>query len=457
MEKFDILDNCRSFHFISIGGVSMSGLAEILHHNGFVISGSDQHDSENVARMRDLGICAKIGHNPENIPQNCQVVIYNAAVAENNAEMVAARARGLHLMARGELLGRLMKNYGQAICVAGTHGKTTTTSMLAAIFMHAGKDPTIHNGGILPSIGTPTRIGGRDFFIAEACEYHDAFLQFFPTTGIILNMEMDHDDFFADIHALRRSFQNFAKKIPKEGLLVIGENLDLDGFLHEINCNLEIIGDNFRAENIGFDSQGRGFFSLFRGKANLGQINLSLPGHHNIQNAMAAATCAIHHSIDFEDIQNALVAFTGARRRFEKIGKFMDADVVDDFAHHPTEISATLSAAKNIPHRRLWAVFQPHTHARTLQHLPNLAKSLGGSDETIVLDIYSPAGRGDLAHAVHALDLVEEMGRLGLDAHYAADFDAAKKLLAAQLRPGDMVIVMGAGDVNVLAHKLVES
>ncbi|MCL2397431.1 MAG: UDP-N-acetylmuramate--L-alanine ligase [Defluviitaleaceae bacterium] len=457
MGKINIIQGHTNFHFIGIGGIHMSGLAEILHLDGCYVTGSDKNDSENVARLRKVGIDVKIGHDAQNIPKNAQVVVYNAAISENNPEIALARAKNLHIMGRAELLGRLMQNYDQAICVAGTHGKTTTTSMLATIFMVADTDPTVLNGGILPAMGGAMRIGGRRVFIAEACEYHDSFLNFFPHIGIILNMEMDHSDFFPDIHALGRSFHKFARRIPGDGLLIIDGQIDgLPQIIDGLDCNIQILGKNGHiwAENVHFDASGCGIFDVFDKSGVLGRINMAVPGNHNIQNALAATTCALRFGIDFAVISRALGSFTGTRRRFQVVGQCNGATVVDDYAHHPTEITATLQAARNIPHGRLWAVFQPHTHTRTRQFLSAFADSLATADEVIILDIYKPAGREEAGCHIHARDLANQISLQMPNCRYLSSFDKAIDYLKNHVQPNDMIIAMGAGDIDTLAHKL---
>jgi len=450
MKRLDVLDNFQNFHFIGIGGVSMSGLAEILHNDGYFVTGSDQSDSETISSLRKKGINIKVGHDAQNVGDNIQVVVYNAAIPGNNPEMLAAKAKNLRLMYRAELLGRLMKNYDTAICVAGTHGKTTTTSMLAEIFMVADKDPTVMNGGVLPSMGGAVRLGAHDVMIAEACEYHDSFLHFSPNIGIILNIEMDHSDYFADIHALRKSFAKFAQKIPHDGLLVINSDILLEGF----DCSVCTFGQHGHVfvQNVQIDKQGHSNFDVYNKTDKLGKISLQVPGDHNIQNAIAAISCALHCEIDFADIVAALSRFTGAQRRFQRIGHCNGAIVIDDYAHHPTEVAATINAAKNMPHRRLWVVFQPHTHARTYQFLDEFAKSLAAADEIIILDIYKPIGRGE-GQLIHAKDLANKIKNA--NCRYLTSFDACSDFLKKHIAQDDLVITMGAGDINKLATSLV--
>ncbi|MDR2166243.1 MAG: UDP-N-acetylmuramate--L-alanine ligase [Clostridiales bacterium] len=430
MQKFDLGFDYRNFHFVGIGGVNMSALAEVLFLAGYSVSGSDKADSPLVAHLRGLGINVSIGHDAANLPDSAEVVVYNAAVPAKNPEMAAARARGLKFLERPALLGLLMRNYSSAICVAGTHGKTTTTSMLAEIFMAAEADPTVMNGGVLPAMGGTMRIGGnRKYFIAEACEYHDSFLQFHPFIGIILNIEMDHSDYFGNEAGLRASFRKFAELIPPDGLLIINHEI------HEIH---EIVD--------GLDCQ-----VLTYGEERLG-FSLNVPGEHNISNAKAAILAARFCGLDEGKIAHALQGFTGALRRFERKGRFNDAEIIDDYAHHPTEVSATLQAAKSLNPARIWAIFQPHTPGRTAEFLDEFAESLRIADEVLILDIYKPAGREEDESPIHAKDLAAKIPQ----SRYIPSFEAAAKHLAEHLAPGDMAITMGAGDVHKVAEMLLE-
>jgi UDP-N-acetylmuramate--alanine ligase len=456
MKRLNITEESyTNFHFIGIGGISMSGLAEILHDDGCFVTGSDKSDSDIVAALRKKGIHVEIGHNAQNVGENIQIVVYNAAVPEDNPEILEAKARGLRLMDRAELLGRLMQNYDAAICVAGTHGKTTTTSMLAEIFMAADKDPTVSSGGVLPSMGGAMRNGARNFIITEACEYHDSFLKFYPNIGIILNVEMDHGDYFKDIHALDASFNKFARRISRDGLLVI--NGDIKGLglqISRLDCDVIVFGENgsARPENIRFDHSGYPLFEVVSNENKLGEIALKVPGEHNIQNAMAAIICALHCGIDFDTIAAALSRFTGAHRRFQHIGQCNEAAIVDDYAHHPTEVAATIAAAKKMPHNRLWVVFQPHTRARTAKFLNEFAKELAQADELIILDIYNPAGREDKQHNINAENLAAKIDNP--NCRYLPGFDACTDFLKQHIAPNDLVITMGAGDVHKIAEAL---
>ncbi|MCL2350637.1 MAG: UDP-N-acetylmuramate--L-alanine ligase [Defluviitaleaceae bacterium] len=434
MHTFEFGFDFTNFYFIGIGGINMSALAEVLHLDGYAVAGSDKSDSAAVAHLRDIGVNINIGHDTANLPEKAQVVVYNAAVPPHNPEMQEARARGLHFLDRAELLGLLMKNYETAICIAGTHGKTTTTSMLAQIFMDAGADPTVMSGGVLPSMGGAMRVGGdRRYFIAEACEYHNSFLKFYPYIGIILNLEMDHGDFFEGEAGLRASFRKFAEKIPKDGLLVINSEIrDYHEITNDLICNVLTFGTNgdLKSEDIDF--------------------KLAVPGAHNVSNAMAAMLAAEHCLLDAGGVVKSLENFTGALRRFERKGTFKGAHIVDDYAHHPTEVTATLTAAKTLNPRHLWVIFQPHTLNRTAEFLDEFAKSLAIADKVLILDIYRPAGREQEAANVHARDLADKIS----DSIYLDSFEKAAEYLKQNLQKGDMAITMGAGDIYKVGEML---
>ncbi|MCL2573559.1 MAG: UDP-N-acetylmuramate--L-alanine ligase [Defluviitaleaceae bacterium] len=461
MKRLNIEENYTNYHFIGIGGINMSGLAEILHNDGCVVTGSDRSGSKIIDSLRKKGIDARIGHDAKNVSENVQVVVYNAAVPADNAEILVAKQRCLRLMDRAELLGLLMKNYETSICVAGTHGKTTTTSMLAEIFMMAHKNPTVMSGGILPSMGGAMRIGSQDFIISEACEYNNSFLKFYPHIGIILNLEMDHSDFFADIGAMRKSFSAFAQKIPRNGLLVVNSEIDeLGQLIRGLDCDVVAFGKNGSVvtQNIHLSKEGYPLFQVVGNGKTLGEIALKIPGDHNIQNAMAAICVAMHCGIDFAIIAAAFSQFAGAIRRFQRIGNYNGATIIDDYAHHPTEVAATIAAAKNMPHNRLWVVFQPHTRERTAEFLNEFAHELAQVDELIILDIFNPAGREEEHCKVHSKDLVEQAEKVNVaNVHYMSSFSTCVEHLKQQLAQNDLLITMGAGNVYEVAEALYNS
>jgi UDP-N-acetylmuramate--alanine ligase len=467
MHNFSLINDYKNYYFIGIGGINMSALAEALWRDGYKVYGSDKADSSAVEHLRSLGIAVNVGtHNASNLPEDAEVVVYNAAISVQNPELALAEERGLVLLDRAGLLGLLMKNFKYAVCVAGTHGKTSTTSMLAEIFMAAGLDPTVMSGGVLPSMGGAMRLscslakGNRDFFIAEACEYHNSFLKFYPYIGIILNIEMDHGDFYKSEAELRESFRSFSAKIPKDGLLIINAEIpDYQDITQGLSCKVLTFGSggDIFAQDVVFGADGGSEFTAKRRTAEDGcSYRLAVPGRHNISNALAAILAASHFGLKDKKIAEALRGFKGAQRRFQRLGQYNGADIIDDYAHHPTEVAATLTAAKKIlegSEGRLWVVFQPHTHNRTEEFLSEFAKSLSIADKPLILDIYRPAGREEEKSAVHSKDLVDAINNP--NKLYLESFDTAVDYARKNLISGDMLITMGAGDVYLAGNRIV--
>ena len=351
-------------HFIGIGGISMSGLAEILLKEGFPVSGSDSHASALTEHLERAGARICIGQAASNIPEDCKLVVYTAAIHPDNPEYREAKRRGVPMLSRAELLGQLMRNYQTSIAVAGTHGKTTTTSMIASILLEEDADPTISVGGILPSIGGNIRVGGSEVFLTEACEYTNSFLHFFPTIGIILNIEEDHMDFFKDLNDIRRSFRRFAELLPVEGLLIINSDIpDYEEITEGLTCRVVTFGSSpdadYRAENTAYDTFGHPSFDLIRKIEKDGRrprFSLKVPGEHNVCNALASIALADALRIPEAAVEKGLLSFTGTDRRFQYKGEVNGVTIIDDYAHHPTEIRATLHAAAHYPHRELWCL-----------------------------------------------------------------------------------------------------
>ena len=396
-------------HFIGIGGISMSGFAELLHSMGFTITGSDWHESKITKHLESLGIQVVYGQKEENITKDIDLVVYTAAVKKTNPEYQAAEKLNLPLMERAVMVGQVMKNYSSAIAIAGTHGKTTTTSIASHIFLAANLDPTISVGGILEAIGGNIRIGHSKHFITEACEYTNSFLHFFPTVGMILNIEEDHMDFFHDLSDIRHSFHLFAKRIPEHGTLII--NADIENYeeiteglsCRVITYGLENKDADFTAENITYNDLGCGTFdAVVQGEVK-GHFHLSVVGRHNVSNTLACLALASLYGIDDGTVQKALTTFHGADRRFEYKGEKNGFTIIDDYAHHPTEIRATLTAAKNYPHKTLWCAFQPHTYTRTRAFLKDFASALSLADKVILADIYAAREKdpGDISSAAY--------------------------------------------------------
>lgn len=445
-------------YFIGIGGISMSGLAEVLMGEGFAVSGSDLQKSELTERLKEKGARVSYGQMASNIGDEVCVAVYTAAVHPDNPEYREAKKRGIPMLSRAELLGQMMKHYKYAVGIAGTHGKTTTTSMVAEILMAADRDPTIFVGGILNSIGGNVRVGKSQVFVTEACEYTNSFLSFFPNLEIILNIEEDHLDFFQDLDDIRRSFQLFARKLPQDGVLVINSDIDRwEEITEGLPCRVITVGhgrgSDYSAGHITYDEYGRDTFDLICGGETAASITLGVPGDHNVYNALAAIALCRELGVTMEHIQKGLAGFTGTSRRFEKKGEIGGVTIIDDYAHHPREIGATLAAARHYPHRKLWCVFQPHTYSRTKAFLDEFAGSLAAADEVVLADIYAARETDDLG--ISSRDIAERIEALGTKAHYFASFDEIETFLLETCVQGDLLITMGAGNIVKVGENLL--
>ena len=448
----------ENIHFIGIGGISMSGLAEILIDEGFTVSGSDSHESELTDHLAAKGARIACGQSADNIVDGIDVVVYTAAVHPDNPEFAAARDKGLPMLSRAELLGQMMKNYENAVAVSGTHGKTTTTSMITEILLAADADPTISVGGILNSIGGNIRVGGPELFVTEACEYTNSFLSFFPTIEVILNVEADHLDFFKDLDDIRHSFRLFAEKLPDDGLLVINSDItDYRKITEGLSCRVITFGkeegSKYRAEHIRFDELARPVFDLSVDGEIVDTVALGVPGEHNVYNSLAAVAVCTELGISQEMIRKGLWNFTGTNRRFEKKGELGGVTIIDDYAHHPQEISASLATALNYPHQKLWVVFQPHTYTRTRAFLDEFAEALSMADEVILADIYAARETDNLG--ISSKDIVDRIEAKGVKAHYIPSFDEIETFILENCIHGDLLITMGAGDIVKVGEKLL--
>lgn len=446
-----------SVHFIGIGGISMSGLAEILMDQGFSISGSDAKPSPLTKRLAEKGAVIYYGQRAENLNDSIDLVVYTSAIHPDNPEYIAMQERGIPSLTRAQLLGQMMKNYELPIAISGTHGKTTTTSMVSEILLEAGTDPTLSIGGILKAINGNIRIGHGSYFVTEACEYTNSFLSFFPKIGIILNVEEDHLDFFKDINDIRNSFHRFAALLPKEGTLIInGEIPEISTILEGLNCRIITYGGtdeyDYHPEQISYQNGCAHF--LVVGKNGLKEnISLSVPGKHNIYNALAAIALADLLAIDFSTIRKALLHFHGTDRRFEYKGKVRGVTIIDDYAHHPTEITATLSAAQNYPHQTLWCVFQPHTFSRTKAFMKEFANALSLADRIVLTDIYPARETDNLG--ISSETLQKEIEALGKICYYFPSFEEIENFLLKNCTQNDLLITMGAGDVLNIGENLL--
>ena len=445
-------------YFIGIGGISMSGLAEILLSEGFRISGSDMKESDLTRKLASMGAKIYYGQTVSHIDPSVDLVVYTAAIHENNPEYISMKQWNIPHLSRAELLGQLMRNYQYPIAISGTHGKTTTTSMVSEVLLAADTDPTLSIGGILKSINGNIRIGKSPYFVTEACEYTNSFLSFFPKIGIILNVEEDHMDFFKDIHEIRESFHNFAKLLPQDGTLIINDEIEeLDHITRDLPCHVVRYGFtddcDYYATDISYDGQGYGSYTLIRKNFPSLRVSLSVPGLHNISNSLATFALSDILQLPFEGTLKALKNFGGTQRRFEYKGQIGGVTIIDDYAHHPTEITATLTAAKNYPHHTLWCVFQPHTYTRTKAFLKEFALALSRADKIILADIY--AAREINTLNISSVDLKKEIEKLGKECFYFPTFDEIENFLLQNSINGDLLITMGAGDIVKVGENLL--
>jgi len=461
MYKIDF-SHPSSVYFVGIGGISMSGLAEILADAGFSVSGSDRSKSPLTEGLEQKGIRVFYGQRAENITSDIDCVIFTSAIRPDNPEYIATMEKGIPHLTRAELLGQLMKNYRTSIAVSGTHGKTTTTSMISEILLQAGTDPTLSIGGIYKPIGGNIRVGGFEYFVTEACEYTNSFLSFFPTVGIILNIEEDHMDFFKDLADIRHSFRKFAELLPADGCLIINADIPdyreiTDGLTCKvIACSMRDTNADYYPSDITHDTLGHPTFDVHTGVPGaepVRSVSLSVPGDHNVGNALTAIALADLLGVETETTRKALLSFTGTDRRFELKGRIGDITIIDDYAHHPTEITATLKAAQNYPHNTLWCVFQPHTYTRTKAFLEDFAKALCHADKIVLADIYAARETDTLGISSQLLrDRVEANGG---ECYYFPSFDEIENFLLENCTKGDLLITMGAGDVQKIGENLL--
>ena len=446
-------------HFIGIGGISMSGLAEILHERGFKISGSDMKASPLTEHLQSLGISVELPQSRENIAQGIELCVYTAAISEENPELLEAKRQNVPTMTRAELLGRIMKNYKEAINVSGTHGKTTTTSMIGEILMEAQMDPTITVGGMMKDIGGNLRVGKSDVFLAEACEYTNSFLSFFPTIEVVLNIEEDHLDFFKDINDIRSSFRKFIEKLPENGILIFNKDIPHEEYFLQNLPGRKIItfGHNdadYTANFISYDHYARPTYTLFEKGEDRGKVTLGVTGEHNIYNSLSAIAVARAIGIPFDTIKKGLLEFSGTDRRFQLKGKVNGFTIIDDYAHHPQEIAATIATAKKYPHKKLWVAFQPHTYSRTLALMDDFAGALSQADEIILADIY--AAREQNTVGVSSDDLRKLMLSQNTNVYYIPDFPSIEEFILSHLEEGDLLITMGAGNIVDVGEDLLK-
>ncbi len=453
------LSDYRNIHCIGIGGVGLSAIAEILLSRGYNVSGSDMKESEMTDKLKKNGATIYIGHSAENV-ENADLIVYSAAIAEENPEIIRAREKNIPMAGRAEVLGTLMEEFPNSIAISGTHGKTTTTSMVSLILEHAKLDPTILVGGNLPEIDGNVKVGEGPYFVTEACEYRDSFLQLRPYIELILNIDSDHLDYFKDIEHIVSSFERFADNVKPAGKLIA---YDANPFVNKITKKFPgaitygySAGCTYSIAEVEFCSDGMPAFDvMFDGKI-LGHIKLRMPGEHNILNAVGAFACCHQLGVPAEIIVDTLSNFTGTERRFDDIGVTeKGVHLVDDYAHHPTEIKATLSAASNLPHNKLWCLFQPHTYTRTLALFDDFAEAFEKCDVLILADIY--AAREKDIYKISSENLAERIKKNHPDkeVYCIKDFKEMADYVKANAKEGDLVITMGAGDIYKVGNLIM--
>lgn len=468
MYKLDLQNNSIAVHFIGIGGISMSGIAELFLDKGFRVSGSDLHESAVTKRLESLGIKVYYSQVSENITPDIGLVVYTAAIHEDNPEFMRVKELGIPMLDRADCLGQIMSHYKNAVAVAGTHGKTTTTSMLSYVYLAADLDPTISVGGILSGIHGNMRLGRSENFIMEACEYANSFLSFTPTTAIVLNVEAEHLDFFGTLENERHSFTKFIDLLPENGLLVINNEIaDLNALIQNKNIRVVQYGlrpvggkaPDYTAANITYNELGFARYELIVRGENKGLIELSVTGEHNVLNSLAVIAASLEPStiykegISLDRVKEGLKNYTGTERRFQYKGERDGYTIVDDYAHHPTEIRATLEAAKRVKHNRLIVAFQPHLYSRTKTFLHEFAEVLSMADIVVFAEIY--AAREENPGDISSDNIREIMSKNGHEAYFFKTFDEVENFLIHTCKPGDLLITMGAGDIVKVGENML--
>lgn len=457
-------------HFIGIGGISMSGLAEILMERGFLVSGSDRAPSPLTEHLSEKGALIFYPQSAENVrDRDIDLVVYTAAIHPDNPEFAECEARGLRMISRADLLGSIMADYENSIAIAGTHGKTTTTSMITEVLLQDKENlPTVTVGAVDPSIGSNVFVGNSDRFVAEACEYSNSFLSFFPKVAVVLNVEAEHLDFFKTLENVRLGFSDFIGNVKPGGTVVISADIeDYQELVASLESDRDVItfsldeskSPDVTARDITYGENGcPSFIPVYKGDE-LPRVTLSVPGEHNVSNALSCiaavkAICADSDDISLSDemIIKGLSSFKGANRRFEMRGHYKGAVVIDDYAHHPTEMRATFSAAQRVDHKRLIVVFQPHTYTRTRDFFQDFVEVLSVPDIVVLAPVYS--AREKDVYGIHSTDIRDELKKKGKNVYAFDTFDEIKKFLSETLMNGDLLITMGAGDIVKIADDI---
>ncbi len=455
---FDI-KNCKKIFMCGIGGTSMSGIAEILHKWGYDVVGSDAISSHQTDWLEESGIKVFIGQKKENITDDLDLFVYTAAVKEDNPEYVEAKNKNIHMMERGIFLGELTKLFKDTIGISGTHGKTSTTSMIALAFLEANMDPSIQVGSNLRQLNGNYRVGNSDYFIIEACEYSDSFLNFKERSAIVLNIDDDHLDYFGTIDNTQKSFEKYVSMLPSDGYLVINnDDFRCVEVSKHTKAKVITVGSNNKAEwyydNVIFDSDGYPSYDVYHNNEYVDNIKLQVVGLHNVMNSLCAFALCNAYGIDIDTFKKAMLKFTGADRRMEYKGKFKNAKVFDDYGHHPTEVEAVVRGLKNKEFNEDWVIFEPHTYSRLVQHLEEFGRVLSEFDHIIIIDIY--AAREKNTFNISEEDLIKEIKKHGKDAVHISDYEEIKKYLNDNVSDNDIILTLGAGYVTKISELLTK-
>ena len=449
----------KNIYMVGIGGISMSGIAEILNKWGFKVSGSDSTKSSQTEWLEKNGIHVNIGQVSENITNDIDLVVYTAAIHEDNAELVKAKELGIPMEERGNFLGELTKLFKDTIGVSGTHGKTSTTSMISLCFLEAGLDPSIQVGAVLKQIDGNYRVGNSDYFIIEACEYHESYLNFVQRSAIVTNIDDDHLDYFGNIDNIKKSFEKYVSLLPEDGYLVINRDDERCYDLrNSTKASVITVGSSDNADwyydNVTYDEEGFPSYDAYHNGQLVKRLTLRVPGIHMVFDSLCCVALCDAYGISIDNIASALFKYTGASRRLEYKGLIKGARIFDDYGHHPTEINATVKGIMNKHFNESWVIFEAHTYSRLSQHLKEFAESLVNFDHIIIIDIY--AAREENTYNIHEEDLINEIKKLGREAIHISDYNEIVEYMKERVHENDIVLTLGAGNVTKIADLLVK-
>ncbi len=452
------IQNYKNIHFIGIGGVSMSGLALYLNKEGFNITGSDRNPSDTTKILENLGIKVIYAHEADNITEDTDLVVFTSAIASDNPELLRAKEKGIYCAERAELLGKVMERFKFPLSISGTHGKTTTTSLVSSVLLNANVDPTITVGGYLPAIDGNFKVGKNDYFVVETCEYCDNFLWFKPHSAIILNVELDHTDYFKSEAQYYESFNKFAKNVSSDGCVVINAGIkNYEAVCKDVTAKVITIGletgADFVARNIEYNTKFNKF-DVYKGETFLATVTTQVQGEHNVLNSLCTFALCDFLGINKENIVDGLAEFSGINRRLQYKGEVNGLDIYDDYAHHPTEIKTTLKTVSNMGYDNVYVIFQPHTYSRTKSLLKDFSESFVECTKAVFIDIYSAREPFDPTVSSKGLsELVNEYSKNGV---YADSFESAKQYVLDNAKKGDIILTVGAGDVFKIGEDIVK-